>query len=530
MRTIPGGFRSPTKQRRRAWWTLAICTLALAFPATAMAASAGSGHRDTLLALGSGDKTRGGSPLVRALQRELDSAGYPSGKIDGRFGPRTQQALIAFQAAHGLKPNGHVGSQTLAMLSANIVVLGPGAGAQPGGSNLVRALQRRLMSAGDSPGPIDGQYGPRTERAVRRFQRAFSLPANGIAGTQTLALLAQPAGPEINVGAPRAPRAPEPGSPARTVRSAARHRRGSGTVPWTTILGGLALALALILAGPLLIVAVRRAPRHDDDSASAVTAASGMPTSSLTTPTLVGTTNGHSKDVNRTNKTQAHTNGQDGATDVAAADDDAEGVRVLSDPLADSEEAVGAFNLGLLLEAQGSFVEAQAAYGRADDRGHSAAASNLGRLLEEQGALFDAEAAYRRADQRGDPDGAFNLGVLLEERAHLDEAAAAYRRAIERGNDAAASNLGVLLEERGALAEAEAAYRRADDHGDAIASFNLGVLLEERGALLDAEEAYLRAEGRGERDIANMARAALLDLGGEGLRAGADRTPQQQNA
>ena len=486
MRTlmIPSGLRSPTKQRERAWWTVAISTFALVFAATALGAGtssaqptltthrpietspvdAASGHEGTVLALGSGYRSPGGSPLVRALQGDLDSAGYPSGGTDGHFGPRTQQAVVAFQAAHGLRPDGLVGPRTWAVLSASVLVLRPGAGAQLGGSNVVRA--------------------------------------------------------------------PQPGSLARKAPSAASHRRGSAALPWMTILGGLALAVALILAGPLLIAALRRAPRRDDDGAPAMTAASSTARSSVSTQMLVTMANGYSKGIVRTNDAQTHTNGQDGAANVAGGGDGAEGLPVRSEPeaLADSEEAVGAFNLGLLLEAHGSLVEAQAAYGRADDRGHGAAASNLGRLLEQQGKLSEAEAAYRRADQRGDPEGAFNLGVLLEERDDRDEAAAAYRRAVDWGHDAAASNLGVLLEELGALDEAEAAYRRADDRDDAVAAFNLGVLLEERGALTDAEEAYRRAERRGERDIANMARAALLNLSGNGLRTGADRAPQQQDA
>ena len=43
---------------------------------------------------------------------------------------------------------------------------------------------------------------------------------------------------------------------------------------------------------------------------------------------------------------------------------------------------------------------AEAAYRRADDRGHRAGASNLGVLLQEGGDLDGAEAAYRRAEER----------------------------------------------------------------------------------------------------------------------------------
>ena len=166
----------------------------------------------------------------------------------------------------------------------------------------------------------------------------------------------------------------------------------------------------------------------------------------------------------------------------------------------------------MLLAEHGALAEAEAAFRRADERGDAVAAFNLGVLLEDRGALAEAEAAYRRADERGDADGAFRLAVLLKERGALDEAAAAYDRASGRGHNAAARDLGVLLVEQGALTDAEAAFTRADERGDAVAAFNLAVLLEERGALAEAEAAYHRAGQRDDEEVANMARAALLDF------------------
>ena len=88
----------------------------------------------------------------------------------------------------------------------------------------------------------------------------------------------------------------------------------------------------------------------------------------------------------------------------------------------------------------------------------------------------------------------------------------AFHRADARGHAAAAFNIGGMLVEKGDLAGAEAAYRRADDRGHAAGAFNLGVLLEEKGDLAGAEAAYRRAQKRGRGDIAEMARAALLEL------------------
>src|SRR5215213_3305214 len=71
-------------------------------------------------------------------------------------------------------------------------VLARGAGyAAPHGSPAVKRLQRRLRAAGQSPGKVDGLYGPRTARAVRRVQAAAGIRTDSVAGPRTRALLAR---------------------------------------------------------------------------------------------------------------------------------------------------------------------------------------------------------------------------------------------------------------------------------------------------------------------------------------------------
>ena len=57
-------------------------------------------------------KTGSRGPLVELLQTALSRAGYDPGKIDGVFGARTREAVIAFQNAGGLAADGVVGPLT----------------------------------------------------------------------------------------------------------------------------------------------------------------------------------------------------------------------------------------------------------------------------------------------------------------------------------------------------------------------------------------------------------------------------------
>ncbi len=49
---------------------------------------------------------------VRGLQRMLINRGFEVGEIDGRFGPKTDAAVRAYQSDHGLDVDGIVGPKT----------------------------------------------------------------------------------------------------------------------------------------------------------------------------------------------------------------------------------------------------------------------------------------------------------------------------------------------------------------------------------------------------------------------------------
>ena len=56
----------------------------------------------------------------------------------------------------------------------------------------VTELQKALLIHGFDPGPVDGIFGKKTERAVKRFQKASGLKADGIAGKRTFFALGLP--------------------------------------------------------------------------------------------------------------------------------------------------------------------------------------------------------------------------------------------------------------------------------------------------------------------------------------------------
>ena len=57
------------------------------------------------------------------------------------------------------------------------------------GAMTVREVQQALQRAGFDPGPIDGKMGRRTREALRNFQQAQGLVADGRIGPQTIGRL-----------------------------------------------------------------------------------------------------------------------------------------------------------------------------------------------------------------------------------------------------------------------------------------------------------------------------------------------------
>ncbi|MGZ6569372.1 MAG: peptidoglycan-binding domain-containing protein, partial [Solirubrobacteraceae bacterium] len=121
---------------------------------------------------------------VKALQRQLSWLGLEPGPVDGRYGPVTSEAVKRFQEVRDLPASGVADPMTLRALRA-------GTPERPfsGRVQRVKELQRQLTLLGFGPGPVDGRYGLVTTEAVKRFQEANDLPADGVADPQTLSAL-----------------------------------------------------------------------------------------------------------------------------------------------------------------------------------------------------------------------------------------------------------------------------------------------------------------------------------------------------
>ena len=144
---------------------------------------------------------------VYILQAYLFELGYYTGRIDGRFSEETTEAVKAFQRANGLTADGIAGKGTQSKLTSGSAI--PAGSADGSGqesvtppqtneltmlrrgdkSAQVMVMQQYLMELGYLSTQPDGQFGAGTERAVKLFQEANGLTADGVAGKGTLSIL-----------------------------------------------------------------------------------------------------------------------------------------------------------------------------------------------------------------------------------------------------------------------------------------------------------------------------------------------------
>ena len=147
---------------------------------------------------------------VAQLQEALIQLGYLTGKADGNYGDKTVAAVKAFQKANNLKVDGQAGEETQKLLYGGTAAAAATATPKPTATpkatptatpasdgvlrkgdkgSEVKALQQKLIQLGYLTGKADGVYGIKTMEAVKAYQKAQKLKADGVAGAKTLGSL-----------------------------------------------------------------------------------------------------------------------------------------------------------------------------------------------------------------------------------------------------------------------------------------------------------------------------------------------------
>ncbi len=143
------------------------------------------------LASGAG-VARAENPQIAGLQVALRAHGVYSGPIDGVAGSGTVAGVRLFQAKSGLAVDGRAGQRTRKALGPlGRPLLGRRELAQGAIGFDVSVLQFLLKARGFCSDQPTGAFDAHTTTAVRAFQRAHGLVADGIAGRATLAALSR---------------------------------------------------------------------------------------------------------------------------------------------------------------------------------------------------------------------------------------------------------------------------------------------------------------------------------------------------
>ena len=158
---------------------------------------------------------------VKSLQEFLNWAGFDCGTPDGSFGPKTEEAVKAFQTNEGLEAdgefgtgsyaaakkytnwgewkmaNGKNGAPTGSVVTANTntsPVKKAYTGAWPtkkikykkGSKKNIKRWQNFLRWYGYKSLKADGKFGKGTKKYTKKFQKAMGIKADGVVGSATI--------------------------------------------------------------------------------------------------------------------------------------------------------------------------------------------------------------------------------------------------------------------------------------------------------------------------------------------------------
>ncbi len=114
---------------------------------------------------------------VRKIQKRLQELGYPTGKVDGKYGDKTQLAINLFCDAIHVREHNYIPPKVQKKLFAkDAPSYDPYLPLEKGDQGVsVLYMQRRLKELGYDPGKLDGIYGGNTVAAVASFQSDYHL-------------------------------------------------------------------------------------------------------------------------------------------------------------------------------------------------------------------------------------------------------------------------------------------------------------------------------------------------------------------
>ncbi len=254
--STPGGSSRCGKGSKRTALRKRVCALCAAFVLLLSGTALGASYKT----LRRGDV----SDEVTAMKTALAAVGY-SLEINNVFDPTTEALIRAFQRTRGMTVDGVAGSETLERLYAEAAQASGSAASSSQASasssassslrygstgSEVTALQTALRTLGYTL-TADGKYGSATVAAVKAFQSAEGLTADGVAGQETLTRLYTRASQAASVtAAPTAAPTQAPASAALT----ARVTTSGGSLNLRQSASGTARVIASIPNGTYLTV------------------------------------------------------------------------------------------------------------------------------------------------------------------------------------------------------------------------------------------------------------------------------------
>ena len=152
---------------------------------------------------GSGSSYGQTNALTSSIQGELVKLGFYQGVVDGKHGPQTQTAIIAYQRRVELQPTGKVSQALLDHIlltrkiseSADVTgsvrpdahtnnsvatsLTSSSAPSAPIANIQVLQVQEKLALFGYNPGKADGLIGASTANAIKQFEKDRSMTVTG---------------------------------------------------------------------------------------------------------------------------------------------------------------------------------------------------------------------------------------------------------------------------------------------------------------------------------------------------------------